>query len=406
MAMAEARHLALLRSGVKTWNAWRQAKPTVRPNLCGVDLTEAELRGADLSWVNLNGADLSRADLTEADLRGASLYDANLGGATLGRARLTQADLSRAYLRGAHLAGADLSKATLVGADLWDAQLTGAHLTEADLTLARLDRAQLYGAHLDRAHLRDADLTEANLSHADLTEADLSRADLTRAILTETSFVSANLDGCRVYGISAWNVQLDHAIQTNLRITPHYEALVTVDRLEVAQFLYLMLHNQTIAQLIESLTSNLVLIVGRFTPERTSILDALRDALRQHTPPYVPVLFDVEEAGERNLTEMATMLARLTRFIIADITDPVGVLQTVQAIVPRTDAPIVPIIAERATLDPGFAEYGDFPWVLDLHRYPDLSGLVATVQDAIIAPAEAKVHALRAVRKSGGDDGD
>jgi hypothetical protein len=179
-----------------------------------------------------------------------------------------------------------------------------------------------------------------------------------------------------------------------------------VDRLEVAQFLYLMLHNQTIAQLIESLTSNLVLIVGRFTPERTSILDALRDALRQHTPPYVPVLFDVEEAGERNLTEMATMLARLTRFIIADITDPVGVLQTVQAIVPRTDAPIVPIIAERATLDPGFAEYGDFPWVLDLHRYPDLSGLVATVQDAIIAPAEAKVHALRAVRKSGGDDGD
>ena len=399
--MAEARHLALLRSGVETWNAWRQAKPTVRPNLCGVDLTEADLRGADLSWVNLSGADLSRADLTEADLRGASLYDANLGGADLGRARLTQADLSRAYLRGAHLAGADLSKATLIGADLWDAQLTGAHLTEADLTLARLDRAQLYGTHLDRARLRDADLTEANLSHADLTEANLSCADLTRAILTDTSFVSANLDGCRVYGISAWNVQLDDAIQTNLRITPHYEALVTVDRLEVAQFLYLMLYNPTIGQLIETLTSNFVLIVGRFTPERKAILDALRDAVRQHKPPYVPVLFDVEGAGERNLAEMVTMLARLTRFIIADMTDPVGVLQTLQAIVPRTEVPVVPIIAEGATPDPRFAENGKFPWVLDLHRYPDLNGLVATVQDAIIAPAEAKVHALRAVRQSG-----
>ena len=61
--------------------------------------------------------------------------------------------------------------------------------------------------------LSRADLSGADLSRADLSRADLSRADLRRVHLVATNFAEANLTGCRVYGISAWNVKLERTIQ-------------------------------------------------------------------------------------------------------------------------------------------------------------------------------------------------
>jgi len=43
-----------------------------------------------------------------------------------------------------------------------------------------------------------------------------------------------------------------------------------------------------VRQVIDSITSKVVLILGRFTPERKAILDAIRGALR--TRDYVPIL--------------------------------------------------------------------------------------------------------------------
>lgn len=350
-----------------------------------------------MSRVNLSWVDLSQADLTEADLSRADLYDANLGAVTLRRADLTEADLSRAYLREANLTGANLSRATLIGADLWAAQMTGAELTGADLTLACLDRAHLYGANLDGAHLRDTDLTEADLSRANLTAAVLIGADLTRAILTETTFVSATLDSCQVYGITAWNVHLDDAIQTNLRITPDHEAEISVDNLETAQFLYFMLHNEKVREVVEIHPSKIVLMLGHFTPERQAVRDKLCDMLRQHEPPYLPVLFTVQGTSDSNAHQNGVSLARLAHFIIADVTDmaseadPANVRQTLQAIVPHVQTRVLPIIAEGARPDPLLDDW-KFPWVLDVYGYADLDRLAAVARDAINGPAEASAH--------------
>jgi hypothetical protein len=38
----------------------------------------------------------------------------------------------------------------------------------------------------------------------------------------------ANLTSCHVYGISAWNVRLDGAVQSNLVITPSDEAMLSI----------------------------------------------------------------------------------------------------------------------------------------------------------------------------------
>lgn len=38
--MANEKHLAILRQGVKTWNQWRQEHPEVTPDLTKADLRE------------------------------------------------------------------------------------------------------------------------------------------------------------------------------------------------------------------------------------------------------------------------------------------------------------------------------------------------------------------------------
>ncbi len=74
----------------------------------------------------------------------------------------------------------------------------------------------------------------------------------------------------------------ERATQLNLIITPPEEpTVITVDNLEVAQFIYLLLHNEKIRHVIDTITSKVVLILGRFTPERKVVLYALREELRK-----------------------------------------------------------------------------------------------------------------------------
>ena len=179
--------------------------------------------------------------------------------------------------------------------------------------------AHLTGADLINAHLRAANLSRAALMGALLSGANLSGADLTRASLIETDFSGADLTGCRIYGVSAWGLKLKGIKQQNLVITRADEPAITVDNIEVAQFIYLMLHNQKIREVIDTITSKAVLILGRFTDERKAVLDALREELRKRN--YLPILFDFSAPATRDITETISLLARMARFVVADITD-------------------------------------------------------------------------------------
>src|SRR5262245_2069313 len=88
-SMANDEHVALLKQGVKVWNAWRNENPEIRPDLSGADLRAANLREA-----NLREANLREANLNKADLSGADLFEADLSHTDLGRADLGKADLS------------------------------------------------------------------------------------------------------------------------------------------------------------------------------------------------------------------------------------------------------------------------------------------------------------------------
>src|SRR3954447_10466369 len=146
------------------------------------------------------------------------------------------------------------------------------------------------------------------------------------------------LTGCRVYGISAWGLKLDGATQQDLIITPDGEPEITVDNIDVAQFVYLLLHNEKIRAVIDTITSKGVLILGRFTPGRKAVLDALRQELRKRD--YLPILFDFEVPATRDITEPVSLLARMARFIIADLTDPSSIPKELEAIVPHLAVPV------------------------------------------------------------------
>jgi Pentapeptide repeats (8 copies) len=151
---------------------------------------------------------------------------------------------------------------------------------------------------LPEANLPGADLTGAILTAASLTRANFTRANLSGAILVKTGCADADLTGCKIFGISAWKLKLERTKQESLVITDHDESEITADNIEVAQFVYLLLHNEKIRDVIDTVTSKTVLILGRFTPERKAVLDALREELRRRD--YLPILFDFDKPASRD----------------------------------------------------------------------------------------------------------
>jgi uncharacterized protein YjbI with pentapeptide repeats len=343
---------------------------------------EINLTKADLQKANLKGA-----DLTKANLRGADLSNANLWDTILSEAALNDTILVEAYLYGANLTKANLSKALLFKAWLEKANLSGADLAGVHLGGADLAEANLRGARLTKATLNGASFAGADLSEADLSESDLSWSNLSGANLSQT-----NLTGCRIYATSAWNVQLEGAIQSNLTITNEKEPIITVDNLKIAQFIYLLLNNEQIRDVINTLTMKAVLILGRFTPERKAVLEALREELRRHN--YLPILFDFEKPSSRSFTETVRTLADLARFIIADITDPSSIPQELQAIIPTLAIPVQPILLEGKRAYAMFVDFSLYPWVLPIHFYNDQTNLLATLKEKVIEPAEQKAQEL------------
>jgi uncharacterized protein YjbI with pentapeptide repeats len=390
--MANDDHIGQLMKGVDAWNTWRKENRRVRPDLRGANLTQEDLREADLVGANLSNAqfvmaNLEGAKLMQASLYGADLDEALLSGADLRGAVLSEADLRKATLYMADLSGADLRGADLSGADLSEANLSGTDLPRADLRWAFLIGANLRGANLRGAVLSGAVLNGANLNEANLEAANLSGAHLA-ASLVNTNLTSADLTGCHIYGVSAWNLKLEKAKQQNLVITPSNEPEITVDNVEIAQFVYL------IRDVIDTITSKAVLILGRFTEERKPVLEALREELRQRK--YLPILFDFEKPRSRNTDETITLLARMARFVVADISDAKSVLQELRAIVPDLPSvPVQPIILAMQE-EPGmFDFYRNFRSFLKVHRYASQEQLIADLGEKVIRPAELEVLSLQ-----------
>jgi hypothetical protein len=187
-AVADQKHLALLKQGVKAWNKWSQQWVN---NSSWSEVPPPDLYRADLGGANLSHTWLYRANFGEVDLSHANLYRANLGEADLSHANLRRANLGEVNLFRANLSHANISGADLTHANLNEANLCSANLIDANLDGAKLARANLVGAHLIRAKLVHANLKGANLTAGRLAETVFANIDLTSVVGLETCKHSA-----------------------------------------------------------------------------------------------------------------------------------------------------------------------------------------------------------------------
>jgi hypothetical protein len=157
--------------------------------------------------------------------------------------------------------------------------------------------------------------------------------------------------------------------------------------------------NQKIRTVIDTITSKAVLILGRFTPERKSVLDALREELRRHD--YLPILLDFDKPSSRNLTETISTLAHIARFVIADITDAKSIPQELQRIIPSLPSlPVQPLLLSTEYEYGMFKDLLDYPWILEPYQYDSLEELLASLDKKVIAPAVTKARELEQRRKA------
>lgn len=321
--MADAKLIDILKQGSDVWNKWREDH---------LEIINPDLTGANLREINLSGANLLSANFREADLKGATF------------------------------SGADLRKADLIGVDF----------RETDFSVANLKGADFRYANLRKANLRGADLTASKLQYS---------------VLVETTIEGAILTDSTVYGLSAWNIKGKPKEQSNLIITLPDEPKITVDNLQVAQFIYLILNNTEIRHVIDTVTSKVVLILGRFTEKRKNVLDAIKVSL--HKLDYLPIIFDFEGPQNQNITETVSTLAHLAKFVIADITDAKSIPQELMVIVPfQPSVPVQPLLLASQKEYGMFEHFKEFRWVMKPYYYTNVDGLLASLQEKVIQPAE------------------
>jgi hypothetical protein len=126
------------------------------------------------------------------------------------------------------------------------------------------------------------------------------------------------------------------------------------------------------------------------------VLERLRDELRKRH--YVPIVFNFDKPETKDFSETVRLLAGLSKFVIADITNPKSSPLELQAAVPEIMVPFRPIIEEG---EKPFAMLQDL-WINHPDRvfepiyYSSVDALIASLDEKIIRPAEARfVELLR-----------
>jgi len=347
---------ALAERRPNSWNRWRK-KTNTRPDLRGLDLGIENIH-----LINISGMNLSRARLEWAQLPALRAWNVNFA----------------------------------------DSDLRHANLSSADLSLSMFDRAKLHYCSFIKTILTDvfarkADFRHANLSHAVLNGAHLEGADLR---------------GARVVGISAWEVVLDKQTHQEGLILEELGDFIAdwssdegykqrvmgrVDHLEAVQLLYLIRTPEKLKTVIDSVTSNLVLILGNF--ERLKILESIERKLAELG--YAPVIFNFEAPLDRDLIETVSLIANLSCFLIVDLTDPASTPLETMLIAPQIGVPLAPIIQlgnhPFSLFNSLQAKYW---WVLPPWTYRNEKHLINNLETQVVDKCEKKRSDLRRRRRT------
>jgi hypothetical protein len=167
-----------------------------------------------------------------------------------------------------------------------------------------------------------------------------------------------------------------------------------------------MIHRPTMLRAGDTMVHRPTMLRARDTTTTTrstrslgdfSASDRAQHELRRRD--YLPILFDFAVPATRDITETVSLLARMARFIIADLTDPSSIPKELEAVVPDLAVPVQPLLEGASRPYAMFKDYWKYDWVLPVHRYEGLEPLLKMLAEKVIAPAEGKLKALEERRR-------
>jgi uncharacterized protein YjbI with pentapeptide repeats len=351
------------------------------------------LEGIELFSEDLRGADLQQVDFQRSILSSCNFNGVNLRGSFFMHSDLSKSKFIKADMRQSNFGGTVLSYCELKNTDLSGSNFSGADFFNANLEKAILRNANLFMTTICNANLKEANLQSSNLTISTFQGSDLTNSNFSLTTMVKTNFCDANISGSSIYGCSVWDIKVDdRTVQNNLSISEKDEYILTVDDLEIAQFINLLLGYKKLRQVFNCITERGVLLLGRFGKGGLEILRSLAEELRKKN--YLPIIFDFDRPTDRNFTETIKTLAGLSRFVIFDLSGP-SVPHELNAIVPHYKIPFVPILEVGNQPYSTYKDISEYPWVISpIVEYEDIDSLLEVLEDKIITPAEER-HAER-----------
>jgi len=157
------------------------------------------------------------------------------------------------------------------------------------------------------------------------------------------------------------------------------------------------LDGMNFGEIMSELSKRRVLILGRFTGRRLEVLKGIKAHLEGHSNHYIPELFTFRKPESRDLVEAIIGFAALSRFVIADLSEPKSIQSELEAIVPHFQSvPVVPVINRTGK------EYATFSSVQRREnvvkptvRYRDLGDLIKKLDEQVVPLAEKKLAEVK-----------
>jgi hypothetical protein len=224
-----------------------------------------------------------------------------------------------------------------------------------------------------------------------------------------TDLRGANLDRCRVYGLSAWDLRFDKdteqqqlvvryrprtsrpsKAQANRGDREHLDAgeeEVIVEGLDVAAFMYLTLNNRNISRIIEAAAKHWVLLLGRFT-ERKEVLETIAQHVKARQ--LTPIIFDFPGPTQHDLLETVMLLGGMSRCVIVELTNPRSAPMELQAIASNYGVPIFPVMRRGAREVATLSGLRKFPWVQSTIAYRSMNDLIRQLNQSALASSQPR----------------
>jgi uncharacterized protein YjbI with pentapeptide repeats len=392
---------AILARNPEHWNLSRPEQANLeRAYLVGLDLRGYDLHACNLSGANLSSSILAGCSLESSNLRSmtallSNFCDVDMKFADLYRARFFGSHMKRAVFNHSLIQMVDFGQCDLTASRMCGSDLNVSDFTEADLTDVDFAGAHLRDAIFQQATLRGAFLKTARLEGCKFLDSDLSSANLELASLVDARVDNSILDSAEVYGASVWNLAGEPRSSRAITISDPNGSRIEVDDIRIAQFIHLIATSSNLRRIIEATTTRAVLILGRFSPDGLRAIEAIRSELRRKG--LVPIVFDFESPTSRNVSETIGLLARLCRFVVADLTDARSVQHELALIAPNIRVPIAPVIRRG---EPPWSMFDDlremYHWVLPPVEFTEPVELASVLDTLVLEPVEAKVLEIRA----------